>query len=523
MNISSSHAMVSSDALQVGHGVVQRQDIRAAMAKAVELRALHAALLQGSSSCSPLCRPPSQASSQDYPVFAPTYEEQQLQLPGYHYDDNVPEDHSVPGNWSKRLERVTKADEIYVPDTESSDIFLTGRASHRRSCTSHPGANIVRTISSTQTSSACTPATTTREVVDRKKAKEDKGAKFSWLFRKKKPKPAATSLAITTLGSEDVSRVLKDWGALSTETLKKELLEANESRDAAVSEVAEVKSSLGELREKLGSLESHCETLKKALKQAQGRETSKRSTMDCSVSMPVSQEVMVGGFLQIVSEARLSVKKFCKTLIDRSGDADSNLTEKLDKLLQPHQLSLGNQHPKGALYHLEALINQSFYQDFENCVFRRGGCPKVLDPQQDRLENFASFVALRRLSWNEVLRKGTRSYSDDFSRFCDRKMGGIVSALNWLRPWPEELLQSFFVAAKCMWLLHLLAFSFSPHLAILRVEEDRSFDPVYMEEIPLDRKKARAPEQKVKIMVMPGFYVQDRVLRCRVLCRCRAS
>lgn len=501
------------------------------MAKAVELRALHAALLQGSSSCSPLCRPPSQASSQDYPVFAPTYEEQQL--PGYHYDDNVPaEDHSVSRNWSRRLERETKADEIYVPDTESSDIFLTSQASHRRSCTSHPGENIVRT-SSTQTSSACTPATTTRAVVDgvdRKKAK-DKGAKFSWLFpkkSKKQPKPAATSLTSTTLGSEDMSRILKDWGALSTETLKKELLEANESRDAALSEVAEVKSSLGELRGKLGSLESHCETLKKALKQAQaqGRETSKRSTkptgasaaaMDCS--MPVSQEVMVEGFLQMVSEARLSVKKFCKTLVAQSDDADNNLTEKLDKLLQPHQLSLGSQHPKGVLYHLEALINQSFYQDFENCVFRRSGCPKVLDRQQDRLENFASFVALRRLSWNEVLQKGTRSYSDDFSRFCDRKMGGIVSALNWLRPWPEELLQSFFVAAKCIWLLHLLAFSFSPHLAILRVEEDRSFDPVYMEEIPLDRKKARAPEQKVKIMVMPGFYVQDRVLRCRVLCR----
>lgn len=60
---------------------VSRQEIQAAIAKAVELRALHSALMQGnspaannrfnSSSTSPVSRPVSQFSAHDYPVFTP--------------------------------------------------------------------------------------------------------------------------------------------------------------------------------------------------------------------------------------------------------------------------------------------------------------------------------------------------------------------------------------------------------------------------------------------------------------------
>ena len=81
------------------------------------------------------------------------------------------------------------------------------------------------------------------------------------------------------------------------------------------------------------------------------------------------------------------------------------------------------------LYHLEALMNQAMYPDFENCTFQKNGSPKCLDPKQDRQENFASFVALRNLSWNEVLKKGTKYHREDFSRFCDQKMSCIVSTL----------------------------------------------------------------------------------------------
>jgi hypothetical protein len=53
---------------------ISRQDIQAAIAKAVELRTLHAALMQGNSPSNlrfPSPSPASQFSARDYPVFTP--------------------------------------------------------------------------------------------------------------------------------------------------------------------------------------------------------------------------------------------------------------------------------------------------------------------------------------------------------------------------------------------------------------------------------------------------------------------
>lgn len=356
---------------------------------------------------------------------------------------------------------------------------------------------------------------------------------ISWLFPRLKRKHKNES-SPNRAESEDVSQVLKDLGIMSIETLKKEVIEANGNRDAALMEVSEMRSSLGELRQKMEYLESYCEELKKALKQTMQAKDSqlleelklsnlpqRGKSIDGNVenSLPVNEEVMIEGFLQIVSESRLSVKQFCKTLINQIKETDHSLTENLNLLLQPYKLSLNSKYSKAVLYHFEAFINQSLYQNFENCVFQKNGCPKFIDQQEDRQAKFSSFVALRNLSWNEVLRKGTKYYSEEFSKFCDQKMSCITTSLNWTRPWPEQLLQAFFVAAKCMWLLHLLAFSFNPPLRVLRVEENRTFDPRYMEDMS---PRSQGPS-KVKIMVIPGFYVKDRILKCKVLCRYKST
>lgn len=353
---------------------------------------------------------------------------------------------------------------------------------------------------------------------------------MSWLFPRLKKKNKYENSPNRT-ESEDVSQIYRESGIMSIEALRKELIEAHENRDAALMEVSDMKSSLGELRQKLECLETYCEELKRALRQATQAKNSpipenlrnfpqrgKSVEGNAENLMPVSEEVMVEGFLQIVSEARLSVKQFCKTLVIQIDETDTMLVDNLNLLLQPYKLSLNSKYSKAVLYHLEATINQSLYQDFENCVFQKNGSPKILDPHQDRQAQFSSFVALRNLSWNEVLRKGTKYYSEEFSKFCDQKMSHIITTLNWTRPWSEQLLQAFFVAAKCIWLLHLLAFSFNPPLGILRVEENSNFDSHYMEDMLIERQRSNGPS-RVKIMVMPGFYVQDRVLRCKVLCR----
>lgn len=565
---------------------MHRKEFQVAMAKAVELRAIHAALLQGSGSSpgamrlvavsSPLSRFSNKFSSSadNYPVFNPTCEDEPW--PGYQF---IRQHRCLSENLSGfRPEGEARGDELVLSDTNSVNKFSSLK-DDQLVCSSNeyfsknifclnqnpimptsPGADVLKSLSRRSTTvelktvtfnTTGNPLKISSEAdaeqqnlkgvndiapsVDTRTASlppqsKSKGTTFSWLFHKtkKKTKP---KMSPNTNESEDLPHFLNDWGTFSLETLKRELFVANEQKDAALADVAQMRSSLGELQQKLVTLESYCEELKKSLKQAvqeQGKpvlDTLKRtkpiiSNHSCNEnSMPVSHEVMVEGFLQIVSEARLSVKHFCRTLIDNIDKTDSSLLEKLSILVHPNPFTLDKKYSKGVLYHLEALINQSLHQDFENCVFQKNGTPKVLDPNQDRLEYFSSFVSLRNLSWNEVLRKGTKYYSDDFSCFCDKKRSSIVSILNWSRPWPELLLHSFFVAAKCMWLLHLLAFSFNPPLLILRVDENRSFDPLYMEDVLRDKQQRVHSLARVKIMMMPGFYVHDKVLRCRVLCR----
>ncbi|KAJ4969999.1 hypothetical protein NE237_003098 [Protea cynaroides] len=567
---------------------VKRQEIQAAFAKSVELRALHAALVQGSSpanlrlpgSLSPsISRPSSLFSGQDYPVFTPSYEDEPS--PGNHQIRL--ENRALSGNWDGYRLDVGEDDDtdhsnIKKEASSSTKGFLPGlfgrdpnicsveghksltssSANHIAINQASPGTGFFRSSRRTgfgdfkrvMTSNKCRSEVFSSETS--KGAKNTKnyntvvpltdshllaqpqskhrGPILSWLFPRLKKKHK-NETSPNRVESEDASQIFKDFGIMSIESLKRELIEANENRDAALMEVAEMKSSLGELKQKLEYLETYCEELKKALKQTtQGKDTQvperpgnllkRGKSIDGNSEnlMPVSHEVMVEGFLQIVSEARLSVKQFCKTLFDQIEETDRNLMDKLNLILQPYKLTFNSKYSKAVLYHLEALINQSLYQDFENSVFQKNGSSKVLDPKQDRQLQFSSFVALRNLSWNEVLKKGTKYYSEEFSKFCDQKMSYIISTLNWTRPWPEQLLQSFFVAAKCIWLLHLLAFSFNPPLGILRIEENRNFDPIYMEDIFVERPRLQTPAQ-VKIMVVPGFYVQDRVLKCKVLCK----
>ncbi|XP_058073519.1 IRK-interacting protein-like [Magnolia sinica] len=562
---------MAAEIFQHGHEI-SRQEIQAAVAKAVELRAIHAALLQGNSpanlrhqsSPSPsILRSSNQFSAQDYPVFMPSYEEEPL--PGSHHIQ--PDDGGLSEMWDEgELERGEYDDEANLSGRKTAILSsrrrfsssLVGREQphvlpvedHKLktgSCANHitvlqtsPDMEIQKSSRRTRSgdfyissknhknSNTVVPVTDSHPSIHAHQPK-NRGQILSWLFPRLKKKPKIQT-SLNVVEYEDAPQFLKEWGMLSLESLKKELLEANENRDAALMEASEMRSSLGELKQKLVHLETYCDELKKALKQAvhgkdaQVPERPNLSKRGKSIdggrdsAMPVSHEVMVEGFLQIVSEARLSVKQFCKTLINQVEETDGNLLEKLNLILQPHNLTLHSKHSKWGQYHLEGMINQALHQDFENCIFQKNGSQKVLDPHQDRQAKFSAFVALRNLSWNEVLRKGTKYYSEEFSRFCDQKMSCIISALDWSRPWPEQLLQSFFVAAKCIWLLHLLSFSFSPPLAILRVDENTSFDPVYMEDMLFERQQSQAPA-RVKIMVMPGFYVEDKVLRCKVLCR----
>ncbi|XP_042017619.1 IRK-interacting protein-like [Salvia splendens] len=479
------------------NGVVSRRDIEAAMAKAVELRALHASLLQGKSS--PLSRHATYFSAQDYPVFTPSYEDEALEgygqslpeswkeynLDARNHNQPIPSDYRT-ANASSRKAYIRGANDdnsivcshsniVALPDHSKSRRTSLGDIESVSSCNKFkpPASDDVDgPMKSSRKSNIVVPLTDSHSSLHQNP--KHKGLSLSWLFLKLKKK---TSPVLSQ--PEEVSQMLSDLGVLSMEALRRELDEAQERRDAALVEAAEMKRSLGELGQKLEYLETYCEEMKKALRQAKPGEKEKLVTLpNIESTMPVSGEVMVEGFLQMVSEARLSVKQFCKALLTQIEETDRTVLESLNS-----KVSVNAKYSKAVVYHLEAIVNLSMYQDFENCVFQKNGAPKLLERQQECQARFQLFVALRNLSWNEVLRKGTKYYSDEFSGFCDKKMSGIIVALGWMRPWPEQLLQAFFVAAKCIWLLHLLAFSFNPAVGILRVEENRAFEARFMEDV----------------------------------------
>lgn len=147
---------------------------------------------------------------------------------------------------------------------------------------------------------------------------------------------------------------------------------------------------------------------------------------------------------------------------------------------------------------------------------------RILNPISRSESNLASFYQLEGLTWDEVLNKGTKHFSEEFSRFCDRKMSEIVAMLGWNRAWPEPLLQAFFGASKSVWLVHLLANSVHPGLPVFRVDKGVGFDPVYMEDMGGDRATKLGPGA-VRIMVAPGFYVYGNVVKCKVLCRYQSN
>lgn len=315
---------------------------------------------------------------------------------------------------------------------------------------------------------------------------------------------------------------------VSIEGLKQKLTQASIRRDVALTEVVQLRSSMAELEKKLRKLELYCQDLKHALNQNAAEDGSSTTGPERPMqnfrikaynSRAVTCDTMVKCFLQIVAEARLAVRQLCRTLLILIQDLnDGKGLENLISLLEPYEIQVDSRISRGVMYYLEALLNQALYEEFESCNFHKNGVQEVLDPYESSNMNFSSFNTLRNLSWDDVVSKGTRFFSEGFSRFCDQKMGLIVSMLNWTSAWPEQLLQAFFTAAKCVWLVHLLAFSFHPPLVIFRVEKPIKFDSIYMEDILADRQSKQA-SASVRIMVMPGFYVHNNVIKCKVLCR----
>lgn len=305
--------------------------------------------------------------------------------------------------------------------------------------------------------------------------------------------------------------------------LSRKLAEATRKRDEAILEASELKYSMAELEKKLNRLEIYCHNLSSGFHvcNSGGGGIGNRHGFSPFNHLPIDgHDRIIDEFLVSVAESRTAVRSLSRALTVQIRQMGVKAFERISSLLQPYDIKISlSRNPRTLSFYLEALLNSSLFEDFESAGFTESSANRILNPL-DRCEaQYAAFCALQGLTWEEVLSKGTKHFSEDFSRFCDRKMGEIVGLLGLNRAWPELLLQAFFRVSKSVWLVHLLANSVHPGLAIFRVEKGVRFDPVYMEDMDEDQAAQVLVPTTVRIMVAPGFYVYDNVIKCKVLCR----
>lgn len=333
---------------------------------------------------------------------------------------------------------------------------------------------------------------------------------FKSIFSSLTRKSPKTTEALST-GREE------QW-KIAVAELSHKLIQATRKRDEAVLEASRLKYSMAELEKKLNKLEMYCHKLKSGLEAC-----SNNSPYRMVETQNFHQNAVVEHFMVSFAEARSSVRLLSRSLTIQLRHMGGKVYERVSLLLQPYDIKVSfSNNPRSLLLYLEALLNRAFYEDFETVGFQKNAWNYILNPTERCEANFASFNMLRGLTWEEVLNKGTRHFSEDFSRFCDRKMSEIVATLGWNRAWPEPLLQAFFGASKNIWLVHLLATSVHPSLPIFRVDKGVRFDSVYMEDMGGDKAAMLVPSM-VRIMVSPGFYVNGNVVKCKVLCRYLSS
>lgn len=382
---------------------------------------------------------------------------------------------------------------------------------------------------------------------------------FKSLFSRLKKKNPSLTGTTRSIGSKESGRTKLDGSeagkdlevSMAMDVMKLKVSQARRHRDAALVEVSELRAAMEEMGRKLEHVEKYCLGLKHALDQRHKCKYS--SEWEVSESVDTEDENLgatlpSGGyddddrmeptrseFFHAVTEARVGVKQLCRALVEYMQETDKEAMAKLAAILvaQPSEhhktARLTGRVSRSMRYYLEALINHAFYEHFENVNFERGGSYPLTDPKSRAAEFYDEYVQHAKLSYVDLLRKESVAYCRRFDGFCGEKMGRVEAALglglSWAAEgWPDEAARSFFVAARCVWLLHKLAFACRHPAAVFRVSGGAVFDARFMEHLPADSVAAPgaappAERRRIRAMVMPGFFLRNNdVVKCKVLC-----
>lgn len=201
---------------------------------------------------------------------------------------------------------------------------------------------------------------------------------------------------------------------LAVAELSHKLLNAGRSRDEALVEAARLKVAVAGLEKKLDRLELYCRELRSGLDAC--ADSDQHSGPVQSVA---GLTRVVEPFLRTVGEARGGVRQLSRALAVQLRQA-GKVAERVAVLLQSPESKGGGgpiRQSRSLVFYLEALLNRTLYEDFETSGFQRGVSDPMLSPVRRCESNLASHTLLKGLTWEEVLNKGTKHFSEDFSRY----------------------------------------------------------------------------------------------------------
>ncbi|KAJ7560487.1 hypothetical protein O6H91_04G132000 [Diphasiastrum complanatum] len=294
------------------------------------------------------------------------------------------------------------------------------------------------------------------------------------------------------------------------ETYKRRMEEKN-------AEIENLKASLEKVTAKKDQLESRV------------RKLEHQSALDqTSTGLSSEQSAKPSLFELVVEEAKEAASNFAKLLTAMMKSAHWDL-DAAAKSIEPGVFYSRPAHKK---YAFESYICHRMFSGFENENFyMNGSLSSILDPEKHRHECLIQFQDMRSIDPLELV-----SITPDclFGKFCHKKYLQIVhekmeesffgdfehrgQILNGVHP-RSRFYQSFLKFAKAVWLVHKLAFSFSPTVKIFQVRKDCEFHPLYMESV-VDNEDLEYNDPSVRptvaLTVTPGFRIEEEVLKCRV-------
>ncbi|CAM6059579.1 unnamed protein product [Sphagnum tenellum] len=220
-----------------------------------------------------------------------------------------------------------------------------------------------------------------------------------------------------------------------------------------------------------------------------------------------------------VMRARVAVRYFCKLFMKQMEISGYSVWRTL-QALDPDATFAKQEH---TAYALESNLNKAMYHCFENDSFDDLGLTLIIDPSKRCKARFEEFQRMRLVDATDAANLKHQDFEPKFLAFCERKMREMWFLFPWnivFKHSDERKLftGAFLDAAKCIWLLHCLAFSFHPAANILRVGKGMPINLRHIETIvPLAIPCEKCGNvAKVQFMTVPGFQLNQSVIRCQV-------